>query len=94
MMIHDHLGHFTFQSGYIQMDYHIHGRRLCYFFTFQSGYIQIQFYFYKFGRYNSLHSNLVIFKSGFLRNVPKNFHLYIPIWLYSNAIVCILLYVI
>ena len=32
---------FTFQSGSIQMDYHIRDRRLCYFFTFQSGSIQI-----------------------------------------------------
>ena len=36
-------------------------------------------------RYMPLHSNLVIFKSNIEKCSKINSHLYIPIWLYSNA---------
>ena len=55
-------------------------------FTFQSGYIQMTEIWLLDRFLLTLHSNLVIFKSRLERVTKLKLILYIPIWLYSNAI--------
>ena len=61
-IIHEY-SNFTFQSGSIQMNYWHFGFKWKCNFTFQSGSIQMQNYPYNYSCNDSLHSNLVLFKS-------------------------------
>ena len=76
---------FTFQSGYIQI-----GCAMIKSHLFTVLYIPIWLYSNPLANTEgtrlgfTLHSNLVIFKSCFIKVFGKEKALYIPIWLYSN----------
>ena len=69
------------------------GNKDRFIFTFQSGYIQIGEGADTLTRKGSLHSNLVIFKSEREPTHLPARDLYIPIWLYSNIVTYILIFI-
>ena len=77
---------FTFQSGSIQIKRVFLTSAISIPFTFQSGSIQIELCPVGFSFFNSLHSNLVLFKYTSRIAYCSRQTLYIPIWFYSNAI--------